>query len=259
MSRLAVAAAMAMATLVSVHASGTTEGAYWTRVNGRRVYYEVHGHGRPLLLLHGGDSGGHSFARQMASFARHHEIIVPDQVGQGRTPDVPGPLTYTGMMQDTVELLHKLNIQEADVVGFSDGGILALMLAVHHPELTRRLAISGVNFAPDGLTSDTLDELRAAMPEGKPKTIDEKLEQLWLNSPTEKELNLKLLASIEDPVLVMSGDRDVITLEHTITIYRTIPNAELFVLPGTDHGTFDTRPGLVNPVVLNFLDGPGSR
>ncbi len=163
---------------------------HWAAIHGHRIYYATRGSGSTLVLLHGGgDSGEHSFARQLDVFSQRHRIVAPDQVGQGRTPDVPGPLTYTGMMDDTAALLRHLELKRVDVVGFSDGGILALMLAVRHPELVRRLVISGVNVAPEGLNAEDLDELRATQ-SPHPKTIDEKLAHLWLTSPTEAELNL---------------------------------------------------------------------
>ncbi|MGA2188990.1 MAG: alpha/beta hydrolase [Steroidobacteraceae bacterium] len=225
---------------------------------GRRhkIYYAVRGNGPTLVFLHGGgDSGEHSFVRQLDVFSEHHHIVAPDQVGQGRTPDVPGPLSYTAMMEDTAELLRKLKLQHVDIVGFSDGGILALMLAVRHPELVRRLVISGVNIAPEGLRPEDLEQLRATQ-SPKPTTIGEKLAHLWLTSPTEAELNLGLLATITQPVLVISGDRDAITLEHTLTIFHALPDAELCVLPGTDHATFSGRSEWLNPIIGAFLDRP---
>ena len=231
----------------------TTE---WNKatIHGHRMYYAVQGSGPTLVLLHGGgDSGEHSFVRQLDVFSEHHHIVAPDQVGQGRTPDVSGPLSYTGMMEDTAALLKKLKLSHVDVVGFSDGGILALMLAVRHPELVRRLVISGVNIAPEGLNPQDLEGLRASQIP-KPKTIDEKLAHLWLTSPTESELSLALLAKISQPVLVVSGDRDAITLEHTLKIFHALPTAELCVLPGTDHATFSGRSEWLNPIIRAFLD-----
>jgi pimeloyl-ACP methyl ester carboxylesterase len=138
-------------------------------------------------------------------------------------------------------------------VGFSDGGILALMLAVQHPELVRRVVVSGVNIFPEGRRPDDLEELRATeIP--TPTTIDEKLTHLWLTSPTEVELSLGLLARISQPVLVISGDRDAITLEHTLKIFHALPNAELCILPGTDHATFSGRSEWLNPIISSFLD-----
>ena len=223
-------------------------------IHGHKIYYAVRGSGRTLVFLHGGgDSGEHSFVRQLDVFSEHHHIVAPDQVGQGRTPDVPGPLSYTTMMEDTAELLRMLKLQHVDVVGFSDGGILALMLAIRHPELVRRLVISGVNIAPEGLRPEDLEELRATQ-NPKPTTIDEKLAHLWLTSPTEAELNLGLLAKITQPVLVISGDRDAITLEHTLKIFHALPDAKLCVLPGTDHATFSGRSEWLNPIISAFLD-----
>jgi pimeloyl-ACP methyl ester carboxylesterase len=245
--------------LLLSHASyATIQPANWHRasVHGHKIYYAEQGNGPTLVLLHGGgDSGEHSFARQLDIFSEQHRIVAPDQVGQGRTPDVPGPLTYTGMMEDTAALLRKLKLKHVDVVGFSDGGILALMLAVRHPELVRRLVISGVNIAPEGLNADDLEDLRATQ-NPKPKTIDEKLAHLWATSPSETELSLTMLATIQQPVLVISGDRDAITLEHTLKIFHALPAAELCVLPGTDHATFSGRSEWLNPIINAFLERP---
>jgi pimeloyl-ACP methyl ester carboxylesterase len=224
------------------------------KIHGHRIYYAVRGNGPTLVFLHGGgDSGEHSFARQLDVFSEHHHIVAPDQVGQGRTPDIPGALSYTAMMEDTAELLRMLKLRNVDVVGFSDGGILGLMLAVRHPELVRRLVISGVNIAPEGLRPEDLEELRATQIP-KPKTIDEKLAHLWFTSPTETELNLGLLANILQPVLLISGDRDAITLEHTLKIFHALPDAQLCVLPGTDHATFSGRSEWLNPIIDAFLN-----
>jgi pimeloyl-ACP methyl ester carboxylesterase len=238
------------------HAGIGAEDWHVTVVNGHRMFYAVQGSGPTLVLLHGGgDSGEHSFERQLDFFSEHHRLVAPDQVGQGRTPDVPGPLSYTAMMEDTVALLHKLKLAHVDMVGFSDGGILGLMLAIRHPELVHKLIISGVNIAPEGLNPQDLEDLRAnQIP--KPATIDEKLARLWLTSPTNEQLNLGLLAKIEQPVLVISGDRDAITLEHTLKIFHALPNAELCVLPGTDHTTFTRRSEWLNPMIGAFLDRP---
>lgn len=235
---------------------GMAQSTEWNSANihGHKIYYAVRGSGPTLVFLHGGgDSGEHSFVRQLDVFSEHHHIVAPDQVGQGRTPDVPEPLSYTAMMEDTAELLNRLKLRHVDVVGFSDGGILALMLAVRHPEMVRRLVISGVNISPEGLRPEDLEELRATQATN-PTTIDEKLAHLWLTSPTEAELNLGLLSKITQPVLVISGDRDAITLEHTLTIFHALPDAELCVLPGTDHATFSGRSEWLNPIIEAFLD-----
>jgi pimeloyl-ACP methyl ester carboxylesterase len=226
----------------------------YANIHGHRIYYAVRGRGSTLVFLHGGgDSGEHSFVRQLDVFSEHHHILAPDQVGQGRTPETPGPLSYTAMMEDTAELLGVLGLRRVDVVGFSDGGILALMLAVRHPQLVRKLVISGVNIAPEGLRPEDLEELRANQ-SPNPTTIDAKLARLWFTSPTEAELNLGLLAKITQPVLLISGDRDAITLEHTLKIFHALSDAQLCVLPGTDHATFSGRSEWLNPIISAFLN-----
>lgn len=215
--------------------------------------------GAALMLLHGGgDSGENSFVRQIDFFAPNHRLLVPDQVGQGHTPDAAGPLTYTGMMEDTAALLLHLDLGHVDIIGFSDGGILALMLAIRHPELVRRLIVSGVNISPEGLQPDNLQTLRRTQ-NPRPRTIGEKLAHLWLTSPTAEELSPAMLAKIEQPVLVICGDRDAVTLEHTLAIFHALPVAELCVLPGTHHGTFSSRPEWLNPLIAAFLDRPLNR
>ncbi len=249
---LALLAALATA----AHAVVQPQRWHWIVINGHRMYYAVRGSGPTLVLLHGGgDSGEHSFERQIDLFARTHRIIAPDQVSQGHTPDVAGPLHYTSMMQDTATLLQRLRLHDVDVMGFSDGGILALMLAARHPTLVRRLVISGANIAPEGLTEEERAGLRSVQTP-VPKTLDQKLAQLWLTSPTPAELSPALLATIDKPVLVISGDRDAIRLEHTLEIYRALPHAELCILPGTDHETFSGRPDWLNPIISAFLDRP---
>ena len=234
---------------------------HWAEVNGHPMYYLRLGEGTPVLLLHGGgDSGEGSFRHQIDDLvAAGHEVIAPDQVGQGHTPDLPRPLSYGAMVEDTADLLSQIAIESIDVVGFSDGGIVGLMLAARHPDLVHRLAVSGVNIACDGLHPVHLADLQAqsdaAAESGEDPGLDAKLRELWLHAPTEQDLTPDTLAGIPQPVLVLSGDRDLIRLEHTLAIYQALPNAQLFVLPDTGHGTFATRPELVNPVLVAFLSG----
>lgn len=224
--------------------------AHWTRVHGHPLYYETRGEGRPLLLLHGGGASiSASFAQQLDAFAVGHRIIAPEQTGQGHTPDVEGPLSYTAMMRDTAALLEQLNLRDVDVVGWSDGGILALMLAVNYPQLVHRVVISGANIAPDGLLDTEITAMQTTTERGSA----EKLRQLWLSAPTSDELNPQLLQHLQQPVLVLAGDHDVIKLDHTLKIYNALPHAQMSILPNTGHATFEQRAQWVNPMVLEFL------
>jgi pimeloyl-ACP methyl ester carboxylesterase len=232
--------------------------AHWATVNGHRLYCETMGEGRPMLLLHGGGNSIHgSFAKQLDVFAKSYSIVAPEQIGHGHTPDLDGPITYSAMADDTAALLEQLHLKDVDVVGWSDGGIIALMLAARHPELVRRLAVSGVNFSLEGLPPDDLRQMREKdAANAGARTVDAKLNHMWLTSPTTADLSPALLGTIHKRVLVMAGDHDLIRLDHTIALYRALPDARLCILPGTQHGTFIQRPEWVNPIVLAFLAEP---
>jgi len=228
-------------------------------VNDHRLFYATAGQGRPLLLLHGGGNTVEgSFSKQLDAFAKSHTIIGVEQVGHGHTPDVAGPLTYGGMADDTAALLDQLKLKDVDVVGWSDGGNIALILAVRRPDLVRRIVVSGANFAPEGLPASDLAGLRAAdeHPPSSLSAFDRKLTHMWATSPTPAELSPQLLAKIAKPVIVIAGDHDAITLEHTIALYRALPQGRLCILPDTNHGTFINRPEWVNAIALSFFAEP---
>ena len=227
----------------------------WATVHGHRLYYEVHGRGRPLLLLHaGGNSIAETWSQQIAAFSAGHQVIAPEQVGHGHTPALEAPLSYADMTEDTAALLEQLQLGPADVAGLSDGGIVALMLALRHPKLVRRLVVSGANLSPDGLEERLLQQLRSS-PESAADTGG-KLRQLWLTHPQPDELSPALLGRITQPVLVMAGERDLIKAAHTTLIYRSLPHARLLILPATGHATFAERAAEINPRVLAFFDQP---
>ena len=200
----------------------------WAAVNGHKIYYELRGQGAPVLLLHGGgDSAAESYAQQLDAFAAHYRLITPEQVGHGHTPGVAGPLSYAGMAEDTAALMEQLHVAKAGVVGFSDGGVVALMLALRHPQLVRRIVISGANISPDGLDEQFAARLRAEYAGPPAENMAGKLAQLWLTHPSPEELSPALLGKLQQPVLVMAGDHDLIKAGHTQLIYRSLPHAQL--------------------------------
>jgi len=253
--------------------AGEAAGHYVT-VGGHRLYYEIRGHGRPVVLLHGGGSDiQDSFGLQLDFLALHHQVVAIEQRGHGHSPDTPEPLTYAGMVEDTAAVLQQLRISNADIVGFSDGAITALILGLRHPELVRRIVASGANLDPHGLTEQSYQETlndspaallsadersayAAASPDGSRHlaVFGEKLRQLWLHHPTTDEISPAMLRHLHRRALIMSGDNDEVRLEHTLLIFRSIPNARLWILPATGHQTFASRPQWVNPVLQSFLD-----
>ncbi|MFT3906923.1 MAG: alpha/beta hydrolase [Steroidobacteraceae bacterium] len=243
-------------------------------VGGHPMHYQLYGHGTPLLLLHGGGNTiAGSFSHQLAYFAAEHLIIAPEQVGQGKTPDTDQEWSYVAMAEQTVALLDQLKIPQVDVVGWSDGGIVGLLIASRYPERVRHLVVSGANTIP-GATALTPDAMagdasydpstdrdgRAAYtrtsadpPEHFP-VFARKLHKLWDTQPLAGELGAEQLARIRAPTLVMAGDHDMINLEHTIGIYRAIPGARLMIVPGTGHDTLVSRPDWLNPIIAEFFD-----
>ena len=253
--------------LASVHAEVAA-------VNGVKIYYEVHGQGQPVVLLHGGMHGiQSSFAQQFAPLALGHKVIAIEQMGHGHTPDVPGrALSYQAMAEDTAALLVKLGIANAVLIGWSDGGQIALRLAFTHPELVRRVVAAGVglgaapavvkelgvpkdfpklaaNMFPQGFA-----EYHRISPDGPAHwaVIAQKGHQMWTKPSW--GFDIADLAKIKRPVLIVAGDRDFVSIEESARIYRAIPGAKLFILPGTGHTTFQDRPNWFNPVLLDFLN-----
>ncbi|HYU38981.1 MAG TPA: alpha/beta hydrolase [Acidimicrobiia bacterium] len=143
--------------------------------NGVHTYYEQHGSGDPLLLLHGGLAAAESFAQQTPVFAERYRVVIPERRGHGRTPDVEGPITYELMADDTIAFMDALGTGPTHLVGWSDGGNVGLIVAIKRPDLVRKLVTIGSNFSADGLTR----EARAAFTPGTPNSIVPGMRALW--------------------------------------------------------------------------------
>ena len=218
-------------------------------VDGLSMYYEVHGDGPPLLLLHGG--GGWIPEEWIPFFTPRFRVIAPEQMGHGRTgDDVDRPFHYHDMAEDTLKLMRLLEIERAAVVGYSDGGIIGLDLAIHHPERVTRMAVTGANARFDGYTSENQEWARGFDPASQPveehylrlspdgaehwPVVLERLKALWCSEPA---IANEQLEQIQTPTLLVIGDRDIVTPEHAVEMFRTIRNAQLCVVPNAEHGT----------------------
>ena len=236
-------------------------------VRGIRMYYEVHGHGPVLVLLHGGAGNGEQFGKQVPAFEKRFRVIVPDMCAQGRTTDRDAPLTYHDMAEDVIALMDHLGVKRFDVMGWSDGGNAGLDIAIHHPDRLRRLVTFGANFSPDGLSKEDIawnDTATAAafgdgMREGWTKMSPQperyevamaKIIELWRTLP---RFTPAELASIKARVLVCAGEHDLIRSDHTEALTRAIPGARTWIVPGASHSAMQERPDLVNPRVVEFL------
>lgn len=249
------------------HAPAAATAGRIVALNGIRMYYEVHGHGRALLLLHGGAGNGMQFEKQLPAFERRFTCIVPDLCAQGRSSDRAGALTYHAMAEDVVALMDRLGVKRADLVGWSDGGNTGLDLALHHPERIGHLVTFGANFRPDGLNPQdvawndtaTVAAFGDGMREGwqrlnpEPGHYEEamrKILRMWRTLP---DLTPEQLGAIRARTLICAGEHDLVRREHTEALARAIPGAQLWIVPGASHGALQEQPGRVNARVLEFL------
>lgn len=240
---------------------------HYADVRGIRMYYEVHGSGPVLVLLHGGAGNGEQFTKQVPAFEKRFRVIVPDLCAQGRTTDRDAPLTYHDMAEDVIALMDHLGVKRFDVMGWSDGGDDGLDIAIHHPDRLRRLVTFGANFSPDGLAKDdvawndtaTVAAFGDGMREGWTKLSPQpehyavamsKIIRLWKTLP---RFTPAELGSIKARVLVCAGEHDLIRPEHTAALARSIPGAKVWIVPGASHSAMQERPDLVNPRVIEFL------
>jgi pimeloyl-ACP methyl ester carboxylesterase len=235
------------------------------KVNGISVYYAVIGHGSPVVLLHGGLANSDYWGLQVKALAPHHTVILMDSRGHGRSTRDARPYGYDLMADDVVGLLDTLHIQKADVVGWSDGAILGLDLALRHPERIGRVFAFAANTVTSGV-QDNVDKnptfarfiARAgteyARLSSTPKEYDAfvaQISKMWATEPNWTDAQLK---SIRSPVLVVDGDHDeAIRREHTEYIAATIPGAGLLILPNVSHFAFLQDPVLFNDAILHFL------
>lgn len=239
-------------------------------VNGLKMYYEVHGTGEPLVMLHGGMSTIGTFYRILPPLAKRRQIIAVEQQGHGHTADIDRPFSFEQMADDTASLLQQLGIKKADVFGYSDGGMVALELAIWHPKLIRKLAISSAVYNMDGyypeikeglphMTADALPsqmreayEAVAPQPENWPKLVAKAAEHARNFSGMRPEE----MQAIKAPALVMVADGDIVRIQHAEELSRLL-RTELVVLPDSDHVSYLLeQPEVLLSKLTAFLDAP---
>lgn len=223
-------------------------------INGIKLYYEIYGDGKPLLLLHGNGGSISGHAVRIADFKSKYKVISVDNRAQGKSGDDGRELTYDLMADDINKFLEQLKIDSAYIWGQSDGGIIGLILAMKHPEKVKKLAVWGANIQADSnaFSSGIYESVVTASKTGKTEK-DRQLNTLMAKYPNIPFSDLK---NIKVPVLVMSGDKDAISLEHTINIFKNIPNSQLFVMPGATHYGAYEKPTLFNLILSDFFENP---
>lgn len=241
---------------------------HFAKVNGISLYYEIHGQGSPLLLIHGGGGSINALRCQIAFFSRSHQVVVADSRSHGRSDQGEGRLTHEQIADDLSRLLDELNINTADVWGHSAGGIVALLIAIRHPEKVAKLISSSPNLRPDetALFPWFIDGARARAENAAKMIAAGDRSQDWVRVKRQRDLALEephieigALQKITSPTLLMFADSDDIPLTHAIEIFNALPRAQLFVMPGSTHGMPRAESDTYNGMVARFLDRPFTR
>jgi pimeloyl-ACP methyl ester carboxylesterase len=250
-----------------------TKTSGYAEVGGLSMYYEIHGAGRPLVVLHGGLlTIDLSFGRVLPGLAAFSQVIAVELQGHGHTADTDRSLSLDGLAGDIVGLLDLLDIERADLFGFSLGGLVATQLAVTRPERADRVVLAAAHFRPDGYHDDVRDpalfatsarmptqEDFAAMREAYAAVAPDPAHFPALAEKASTAVGRftgwspEELGSIRVPTLIMVGDNDFIRLEHAVQMRQLIPGSDLAVLPDTTHMQLTQRAELVVPIVERFL------
>ena len=253
------------------HHAGTVEGfqAGYVEVAGLPTWHEVRGEGPAVVLLHGGFSGAAAWSAQAPALSSAgFRVHLPERRGHGHTPDVDGPLTYDVMAEDTTAYLEVVVGGPAHLVGWSDGAVVALLVALRRPELVAHMVLIGQYYNSSGraVGSDLDRWLRSeeaknflrqgydpVSPDG-PGHFEVVYAKTLAMIDSEPEFDLATLGTVSAPTLVLQGDRDLVTLDHGAAVTAALGNARLAVLPGT-HALPLELPDVVNPLLIAFLRG----
>ena len=225
----------------------------YAKINGLRMYYEIHGTGgTPLVLVHGGGSTiGTNFGRVMPLLARTRRVIAVEVQAHGHTLDVDRPFTFAQDADDVAALLDSLGVSKADILGFSNGGTTALQVAIRHPAKVNRLVVASANYKRDGMQPGFWDGMMKASYADMPQPYKDAYlkinpSQAGVNAMFERDSKRMqgfedipdaAIRAIQAPTLVVVGDQDVIRVEHALALAGTLAHGRLCVLPGT-HGSY---------------------
>jgi pimeloyl-ACP methyl ester carboxylesterase len=246
-------------------------------VNGLKMYYEIHGNGRPLVLLHGGGSTIHStFGRILPELAKTHQVIAIELQAHGHTPDLDRPLSFEQDADDVAALLEQFRIAKTDVMGFSNGGTTSLQIAIRHPELVNKLVLASTIYKRDGMQSG----FRDGMPHPSLQDMPKPLQDAYLEANPDPEglrtmfdrdvarmlafqdISDADIQRIQAPALVLNGAGEMVRAEHALALSHALRHAQLAILPG-GHGDYigeicapdkhSPIPALVTAMIEAFL------
>ena len=231
------------------------------QIRGFNMYYETYGAGSPLLIIHGNGGSINNFLYQIPYFEKSYKVILADSRAQGKSPDNGDSLTYEMMADDLNALLDSLHLDSCYVIGWSDGGINGLLLAMRHPDKVKKLAVTGANLWPDSSAVDPFVYNWAIQ-------YNQSLHKMTLTPKVKNQLKLAHLLSFEPhisteqlkaiqcPTLVIGGDHDVLLPRHTLLIAESITKSYLWILPNSGHSTPIYYKDQFNAVVDEFFRKP---
>jgi pimeloyl-ACP methyl ester carboxylesterase len=236
-------------------------------VNGVTLYYATYGAGAPVILLHGGAGNADHWANQVPALAAKYQVIVLDSRGHGRSTRTAGPLSYALMADDVVALMGVLKLEKAAVVGWSDGGAIALDLSIRYPEKVTKLVAYATNYNLAGMKSGggaafsayfarcAADYAKLSPTPKDYKGLQEVLRPMWRTQPNYTSAQI---AGIKAPTLVLDGEHDeIIRQDHVRQLAKLIPNAKLVLIPEASHFALFQQPAAFNAAVLEFLGAEG--
>lgn len=260
--------------------SKDAKGSY-VSVNGLNLYYEIHGAGEPLILLHGGVGASEMFGSVLPAFAENRQIIAVHLQAHGRTADIDRPLRFESMADDVTALMKHLDIEQADLMGYSLGGGVALRIAIQHPSVIRKLVLVSAPFKRNGFYPEVLENMAQMGPEAAKYMSQSPLAQLYpdtdwamlftkLGDLLRQDYDWsKDVGAIKSPVMIIFADADAVRTAHAMEFYALLgggqrdagldgsgrPTARLAILPGMTHYDILSFPTLAT-LVTAFLDAP---
>lgn len=251
---------VAPASVKAMYGNNKTTGKY-LNTRGIKMYYETYGNGKPLLIIHGNGGSIKDFSKQIPYFSKKYKVILADSRAQGKSVDTGDSLNYEMMADDLNALLDNLHLDSCYVIGWSDGGINGLLLAIRHPEKVKKLAVTGANLWPDSTAvepslfvwiANAVDSL------SKVKQTPEIKNQYKLFAMMTKEPNITVeqLHTIKCPTLVIGGDHDALLPKHTMLIADNIPQSYLWIIPNSGHSTPINYSKQFNETIDDFFKKP---
>ena len=234
---------------------------HYAKIRGFNMYYETYGAGQPLLLIHGNGGSISNFMYQVPYFAKRYKVIVADSRAQGKSVDAGDSLSYEMMADDMNALLDTLHLDSCYVIGWGDGGINGLLLAMHHPDKVKKLAVTGANLWSDTSSIDppafmwamSYNASLARVKQTPEIRNNRKVAHLLSYEP---HITTQQLEKIQCPTLVIGGDHDVVLTKHTFLIAESIPKSYLWIVPNSGRSIPINYKDQFNEVVNNFFSAP---